>query len=134
VTLDPLPAVNGDGTQLVSLFQNLIGNALKFRDSAPPRIHVGARRNGMYWHFSVCDNGIGIDPQYFDRIFGVFQRLHTRKEFPGTGVGLAICKKIVERHGGQIWVESVPGEGTTFHFSLSELQAAPAQQERELHA
>jgi PAS domain S-box-containing protein len=118
VTHDTLPAVNGDLPQLVSLFQNLIGNALKFRREAPPRIHVSAARNGRHWHLSVRDNGIGIAPQYFERIFGVFQRLHTRREYPGTGIGLAICKKIVERHGGRIWVESAPGEGATFYFSL----------------
>jgi PAS domain S-box-containing protein len=118
VTHDALPAVNGDLPQLVSLFQNLIGNALKFRQKAPPRIHVSAERNGTHWRFSVRDNGIGIAPQYFERIFRVFQRLHTRREYPGTGIGLAICKKIVERHGGRIWLESLPGEGATFYFSL----------------
>jgi PAS domain S-box-containing protein len=118
VTEDPLPTVHGDVGQLVSLFQNFIGNAIKFRGSAPPRIHVGAQRDGTQWQFSVHDNGIGIDHQYFDRIFGIFQRLHTRREYPGTGIGLALCKKIVERHGGRVWVESVVGEGTTFHFTL----------------
>jgi PAS domain S-box-containing protein len=118
VTHDTLPAANGDLPQLVSLFQNLIGNALKFRQKAPPRIHVSAERNGRQWRFSVRDNGFGIAPQYFERIFGVFQRLHTRREYPGTGIGLAICKKIVERHGGRIWLESLPGEGATFYFSL----------------
>ncbi len=118
VSRDPLPSVHGDAVQLSSLFQNLIGNALKFRKGEPPRVHVGVERAGRYWHFSVRDNGIGIAPQYFARIFGVFQRLHTRKEYPGTGIGLAICKKIVERHGGRIWVESAPGMGSTFYFSL----------------
>ena len=134
VTQDPLPAVNGDLPQLVSLFQNLIGNSLKFRKEAPPRIHVSAERNGTHWRFSVRDNGIGIAPQYFERIFGVFQRLHTRSQYPGTGIGLAICKKIVERHGGRIWVESVPGEGATFYFSLLDAQTNHRQQEREFHA
>jgi len=119
VTADPLPPVHADATQLVSLFQNLIGNAIKFHGPSPPRVHVGAQqRDGTHWQFSVRDNGIGIDPQYFDRIFGIFQRLHTRREYPGTGIGLAVCKKIVERHGGRIWVESAPGEGTTFYFTL----------------
>jgi light-regulated signal transduction histidine kinase (bacteriophytochrome) len=129
VTQDPLPAVNGDPQQLVSLFQNLVGNALKFRKVSPPHVHLGAERNGTDWRFSVRDNGIGIDSQYFERIFGVFQRLHTRSEYPGTGIGLAVCKKIVERHGGKIWVESLPGEGTTFYFSLP--GAKERQQERE---
>jgi len=118
VTSDPLPAVRGDPVQLVSLFQNLIGNALKFRGATPPRIQVGAHLNSANWRFSVRDNGIGIDPRHFERIFRVFQRLHTRREYPGTGIGLAICKKIVERHGGRIWLESQPGEGATFYFSL----------------
>jgi len=134
VTHGTLPAVNGDLPQLVSLFQNLIGNALKFRQEAPPRIHVSAERNGMHWHFSVRDNGIGIAPQYFERIFGVFQRLHTRREYPGTGIGLAICKKIVERHGGRIWVESVPGEGATFCFSLLDARTNHRQDGGEFHA
>jgi PAS domain S-box-containing protein len=134
VTHDTLPAVNGDLPQLVSLFQNLIGNALKFRREASPRIHVSAERNGTHWRFFVRDNGIGIAPQYFERIFGVFQRLHTRREYPGTGIGLAVCKKIVERHGGQIWVESVPGEGATFCFSLLDAQTTHRQHGGEFHA
>jgi len=134
VTHDTLPAVNGDLPQLVSLFQNLIGNALKFRREAPPRIHVSAERRGKCWDFSVRDNGIGIAPQYFERIFAVFQRLHTRREYPGTGIGLALCKKIVERHGGRIWVESVPGEGATFCFSLLEAQTNHRQHGGEFHA
>jgi PAS domain S-box-containing protein len=118
VTHDPLPTVTGDEVQLTRLLQNLIGNAVKFRGDTPPRIHVGARREGGDWHFSVRDNGIGIDPQYFDRVFLIFQRLHGREEFSGTGIGLAVCKKIVERHRGKIWIESRPGEGATFHFTL----------------
>jgi PAS domain S-box-containing protein len=144
VTHDPLPTVLADPTQLMQLLQNLIGNALKFHGSEPPRVHVAARAKGdapsamddvrstmddthrtsniahqtSGWEFSVRDNGIGIDPQYHDRIFGVFQRLHTRTEYPGTGIGLAICKKIVERHGGQIWVASQAGQGATFYFTL----------------
>jgi signal transduction histidine kinase len=134
VTCDALPTVQGDAQQLVSLFQNLIGNAFKFRQEAPPRIHVSAEWNGTLWRFSVRDNGIGIAPQYFERIFGVFQRLHTRREYPGTGIGLAICKKIVERHGGRIWVESVPGEGATFCFSLLDAQTIHRQHGGEFHA
>ena len=120
VTHGPLPRVLGDEMQLVQLFQNLIGNAIKYQNPGVPRIHVSAARNGeKKWVFSVKDNGLGIDPQYFDRIFGVFQRLHKREEFAGTGIGLAICKKIMERHGGGIWVESQPGIGSTFYFALA---------------
>jgi light-regulated signal transduction histidine kinase (bacteriophytochrome) len=105
--------------QLVQLFQNLVGNAVKYQNPGIPRIHISAARNGgNKWRFSIKDNGLGIDSQYFDKIFGMFQRLHKREEFAGTGVGLAICKKIVERHGGSISVESQPGHGSTFHFAL----------------
>jgi PAS domain S-box-containing protein len=120
VSHDPLPIVPVDESQIVQLFQNLIGNALKFHSERPPEIHIGARPDEGRWMFGVRDNGIGIDPQYSERIFQVFQRLHTRKKFPGTGIGLAICKKIVERHGGKIWVESQPGQGATFYFSIPE--------------
>ncbi|MCS6977047.1 MAG: PAS domain-containing protein [Gemmatales bacterium] len=118
ITHDPLPMVVGDTVQLTQLFQNLLGNALKFRGQEPPRISVGAERQGAFWKFWVQDNGIGIDPADFDRIFIIFQRLHSRDEYPGTGIGLAICKKIVERHGGKIWVESAKGQGAKFLFTL----------------
>src|SRR5680860_303200 len=120
VTHDPLPTVLADEMQLIQLFQNLVGNAIKYQNPGVPRIHVSAASNGgKQWIFSVQDNGLGIDSQYFERIFGVFQRLHKREEFAGTGIGLAICKKIVERHGGSIWVESQPGQGSTFRFALT---------------
>jgi light-regulated signal transduction histidine kinase (bacteriophytochrome) len=118
VTHDRLPTVQADGTQLVQLFQNLIGNSIKFRDTQTPRVHVAAERKASEWVFSVKDNGKGIDPQYAGRIFEVFQRLHTRTEYPGSGIGLAISKKIVERHGGRIWVESQLNQGATFFFTL----------------
>jgi len=118
LTQDPLPTVSGDAVQLRGLFQNLIGNAIKFRADRPPCIHVGAQRQDGAWEIFVHDNGIGLEPQYADRIFGLFQRLHTRQEYPGTGIGLALCKKIVERHGGRIWVESEFGAGATFRFTM----------------
>ena len=119
VSADKLPTVNADHAQLAHVFQNLLANALKFRrNGKPPRIRVSAARQDGAWRFSVNDNGIGIDPQYFDRIFTIFQRLHGRDEYEGTGIGLAVCKRIVEQHGGQIWVESEPGKGSTFFFTL----------------
>jgi len=118
VVHDPLPTLRGDRVQLTQLFQNLIGNAIKFRGSSPVRVEVRVQRKSAEWLFVVRDNGIGIDPKDFGRIFVIFQRLHTRQEYPGTGMGLAICKKIVERHGGRIWVESIPGEGSSFYFTL----------------
>jgi chemotaxis family two-component system sensor kinase Cph1 len=113
-----LPTVIGDENQWAQLFQNLLSNAMKFRGHERPCIHVSARRTEEEWVFSVRDNGIGLDPQYADRIFVIFQRLHTSQEFGGTGIGLAICKKIVERHGGRIWVESELGKGATFYFTI----------------
>ena len=118
VTCDALPTVDIDEVQLTQLFQNLIGNALKFRGQAAPRIHVSASEENAEWRVAIADNGIGIEPQYFERIFMLFQRLHTMGEYPGTGIGLAICKKVVERHGGRIWVESQLGRGAAFHFTL----------------
>jgi len=118
VQVDPLPAVRADAVQLTQLFQNLIANAIKFRSDRPPEVHVGARREQDAWLFWVRDNGIGIESQYAERIFMIFQRLHTRKTYPGTGIGLAICKRIVERHGGRIWVESQPGQSSAFYFTL----------------
>ena len=118
VTHDPLPPAFADSIQLASVFQNLIGNAIKFRGAETPRIHISAGRQGKEWVFSVRDNSIGIEPQYFDRIFVIFQRLHSRAEYQGTGIGLALCKRIIGRHGGQIWVESEPEKGSTFTFTL----------------
>jgi PAS domain S-box-containing protein len=118
VTHDPLPVVRGDEIQLQQLFQNLISNALKFRSEAPPHICIKVQPVDGQWLFSVQDNGIGFEQQFADRIFVIFQRLHSREEYSGTGIGLAICKKIVERHGGRIWAESEPGQGSTFYFTL----------------
>jgi light-regulated signal transduction histidine kinase (bacteriophytochrome) len=118
VTHDQLPTAMADKLQMVQLFQNLIGNAIKFRGKDVPRVHVSAKQEEENWVFSVRDNGIGIDPQFHDRIFTIFQRLHGREEYPGTGIGLAVSKKIVERHGGRIWLESELGKGTTFYFTI----------------
>ena len=145
ITHGPLPRVMGDGVELTQLFQNLIGNAIKFRGQATPEIHIAAELRKVppstarpnpdsgqqntntreEWVFAVTDNGIGIEPQYFERIFVIFQRLHTREEFPGTGIGLALCKRITERHGGRIWVESQEGEGSTFRFSIPQPETVP---------
>jgi PAS domain S-box-containing protein len=118
VTCDPLPTINADEFQLVQLFQNLIGNALKFKGAETPRVHISVNEHADTWTFGVKDNGIGIDGEYFDRIFMVFQRLHSRTDYPGTGIGLAICKKVVDRHGGRLWIESGVGSGSTFWFTV----------------
>lgn len=126
VTRYPLPAIVANRVQMVQLFQNLIGNAIKFRRDDPPHVQISAENQGQDWLFIVQDNGIGIAPEHKDLIFKIFQRLHTREEYAGNGVGLAICKKIVEQHGGQIWVESEAGQGATFRFKLP---AVPADME-----
>ncbi|MGZ7202786.1 MAG: PAS domain S-box protein, partial [Halobacteriota archaeon] len=118
ITHDPMPELKADRAQLTQVFQNLIGNAIKFRSDAPPEVHVGAQMLDDEWRFSVTDNGIGIDMRYADRIFTIFQRLHSRRAYSGTGIGLAICKRIIERHGGRIWVESDVGNGSSFYFTL----------------
>ena len=118
ITHDALPTVAADETQLMQLFQNLIGNAIKFRGDAAPHIHVGVAKEGACWRFGIADNGIGIEKRYRDKIFIIFQRLHTRREYPGTGIGLAICRRIVTRFGGKIWLESEAGKGSVFYFTL----------------
>ena len=129
LTADELPVVEGDPSQLTQLLQNLIGNAAKFRADRPLRIHVGVERLGTQWRFSVQDNGIGMEREFFDRVFLIFQRLHGRDEYEGTGIGLAICKKTVERHGGHIWVQSELGQGSTFYFTLPTLQSCQPARE-----
>ena len=119
---DPLPAVRADAVQLTQVFQNLLGNAIKFHGGDSPHIQVTVRQQGREWVFAIHDNGIGIEPKDFERIFVIFQRLHTRREYSGTGMGLAICKKIIERHGGRLWVESAPQKGSTFFFTLPVLR------------
>lgn len=122
-----LPMIKAHRTQIVQLFQNLIGNAIKFRDERAPVIEFGAEEKDGQWIFSVRDNGIGIAAEHVEIVFAIFQRLHTRSEYPGNGIGLAICKKIVERHGGKIWVESEEGKGSTFRFTLPLVKEAAAE-------
>ena len=118
VEIGELPVVTGDKVQLTQLLQNLVSNALKYHSDNPPVIRIRAKEEPSSWRFSVEDNGIGIDPQFFDKIFIIFQRLHNKTDYSGTGIGLAICKKIVERHGGRIWVESSQQQGSTFYFTI----------------
>ena len=118
ITHDPLPVVMGDATQLVQLLQNLTANAVKFRADRPLQIHLAVEKQDYTWQFCLSDNGQGFEPKYAERIFKIFQRLHTRQDYPGTGIGLAVCKRIVERHGGQIWAESQPDQGAHFCFTI----------------
>ena len=130
VTHDPLPTVPGNEASLVRLFTNLIGNSIKYHRDQTPRIHISAGERNGSWQFAFRDNGIGIDPQYWDLIFAVFKRLHG-SDYPGSGVGLALCKRVVEKHGGTIWVESTPGQGSTFYFTLPQLPASVSAAEPE---
>ena len=118
IETDELPTTRAEFSLITSLFQNLVGNAIKFRGDKPPRITISVRREGEFWRFAVSDNGIGIEPEYADRIFVIFQRLHDRASYSGTGIGLAMCRKIVEYYGGRIWLETTAGPGTTFCFTL----------------
>jgi signal transduction histidine kinase len=118
ITHDPLPTIEASAPQIEQLLQNLLANALKFHGERPPRVHVGFEPQGDGWHLWVRDHGIGLDPRDAERVFGLFQRLHTESEYPGSGIGLALCRRIVERHGGRIWVEGRPGKGATFHVTL----------------
>ena len=120
ITHDALPEVTADASQMRQLLQNLLSNAIKFRGEQPLQIHVSARRQENAWLFSVRDNGPGIEPQYFERIFVIFQRLVTRDEYPGTGIGLAVCRKITDRHGGRIWLKSEADNGATFFFTITD--------------
>jgi len=123
VQYDRLPAVVADSRLLVQLFQNLIGNSIKFRGKDRPRVSLSAEKQARQWTFAITDNGIGIAAEHLQGIFGIFKRLHTHEEYPGSGIGLSICKKIIEQHGGRMWVESSPGQGATFKFVLPTLQA-----------
>ena len=118
VIVEPLPALMTIRRYIVMLFQNLIGNAIKYRSKQPPEIHISAVRSNDVWTFSVRDNGLGIDPHHHERIFEIFQRLHTQRDYPGMGIGLSMCKKILDLHGGEIWVESEPKKGSSFKFTL----------------
>jgi len=129
VTCGRLPTVMADQSQFTQLLQNLIGNAIKYRGDEPPRVHVQAERDDGMWVFSVKDNGIGIDPEYFSKVFQMFKRLHTRDEYPGTGIGLSLCQRIVHRHGGKIWVESEAGSGSTFYFTIPDTKATEDERE-----
>jgi len=122
ITHDKLPIINGDPIQINQVLQNLIGNSIKFHGDKPPRIHISAQELENEWLFTIKDNSIGIDLRHQQQIFSIFKRLHTREEYPGTGIGLSICKRIVERHGGHIWLESEPGKGSTFYFTISKLK------------
>ncbi len=130
VTCGKLPVIMGDRSQYVQLMQNLIGNALTYHGDKAPQVHVSAERKGNEWTFSVRDNGIGIDQKYYERIFEIFKRLHDQKEYPGTGIGLAVCRRVVNRHGGRIWVESEAGRGSVFHFTIPEGTAKTNDQQR----
>jgi light-regulated signal transduction histidine kinase (bacteriophytochrome) len=118
ITYNDLPLIRADYTQMAQVFQNLIGNAIKYQENAYPEIHITAKKNGKDWIFKVEDNGIGIDPKHGERVFRIFQRLHGRDEYEGTGIGLAIVKRIIEQHGGMIWYESAPGKGSKFYFTI----------------
>ena len=118
ITYDEMPVLKVDRTQFIQLFQNLLSNTIKFRREKPPKIHIGTKRINNEWLFTVKDNGIGIESKYFGKLFNIFYRLHTKEEYPGTGIGLPICKKIVQRYGGKIWVESEFGKGSTFYFTI----------------
>ena len=123
IMLGLLPAIKGDRTLIIQLFQNLIGNAIKFRRDGRPLIRVTATAEDRFWRFTVEDNGIGIEPAYIERVFLIFQRLHERDKYPGTGIGLAVARKVVEYHGGRIWIESTPGSGSRFIFTLPSAQS-----------
>jgi light-regulated signal transduction histidine kinase (bacteriophytochrome) len=128
VTVGELPEIMCDRSQMVQLIQKLIGNGLKYHGGLPPRIQVSAKRSGKEWLVSVRDNGIGIDPNHYEQIFEIFKRLHDQAQYPGTGIGLAVCRRVVERHGGRIWVKSEPGQGSTFYFTIPEAMEQPHAQ------
>src|SRR5262249_22606036 len=125
ITTGPLPAVRGEPALLTAVFQNLIGNAVKFHGERPPRVVLSAERDGGRWAFACADDGIGIEPEYAERIFVIFQRLHPKDAYPGTGIGLAMCRKIIEYHGGRIWLDTDAGRGATFRFTLPVVEEEP---------
>jgi light-regulated signal transduction histidine kinase (bacteriophytochrome) len=125
ITIGPLPPVRGEPALLAAVFQNLVGNAVKFRGEQPPRVALSAERDGDMWTFTCADNGIGIEPEYAERVFVIFQRLHPKDAYPGTGIGLAMCRKIIEYHGGRIWLDTDAGRGTTFRFTLPVVEEEP---------